>query len=62
MVSKKDRRAVTVVLDGVGVGYLPDAGEYGDDVISEAFIRSHDEPGRAWNMDEWNARHREQVR
>lgn len=31
-------------------------GEYGDDVIGEAFIRSHDEPGRAWNMDEWNAR------
>ncbi len=29
---------------------------YGDDVIGEAFVRSHDEPGRAWNMDEWNAR------
>jgi hypothetical protein len=34
-------------------------GEYGDDVISEAFIRSHDEPGRAWNMDEWNRKHAE---
>jgi hypothetical protein len=34
-------------------------GEYGDDVISEAFIRSHDEPGRAWNMDEWNGQHAE---
>jgi hypothetical protein len=32
-------------------------GDYGEDAISEAFIRSHDEPGRAWNMDEWNARH-----
>jgi hypothetical protein len=32
-------------------------GLYGDDLISEAFIRSHDEPGRAWNMDEWNRRH-----
>lgn len=32
-------------------------GLYGDDVISEAFIRSHDEPGRAWNMEEWNRKH-----
>ena len=32
-------------------------GEYGEDVISEAFIRSHDEPGRAWNMEEWNRKH-----
>jgi hypothetical protein len=34
-------------------------GEYGEDVIGEAFIRSHDEPGRAWNMDEWNRKHAE---
>lgn len=34
-------------------------GEYGEDVISEAFIRSHEEPGRAWNMDEWNRKHAE---
>ena len=34
-------------------------GEYGDDVISEAFVRGHDEPGRAWNMDEWNKKHAE---
>lgn len=27
---------------------------YGQDPISEAFIRINDEPGRAWNMDEWN--------
>jgi hypothetical protein len=32
-------------------------GEYKDDVIGEAFIRSHNEPGRAWNMDEWNKKH-----
>ena len=32
-------------------------GEYGEDIISEAFIRSHDEPGRAWNMEEWNMKH-----
>lgn len=34
-------------------------GEYGENVISEAFIRSHDEPGRAWNMEEWNRKHAE---
>ena len=34
-------------------------GEYGEHVISEAFIRSHDEPGRAWNMEEWNRKHAE---
>jgi predicted nucleotidyltransferase len=38
---------------------LVDDGDYGEDAIGEAFIRSHDEPGRAWNMDEWNAKHRE---
>jgi predicted nucleotidyltransferase len=27
---------------------------YGTDPVSEAFIRLHDEPGRAWNMDDWN--------
>jgi hypothetical protein len=30
-------------------------GTYSADPISQAFIRSHDEPGYAWNMDEWNA-------
>ena len=30
-------------------------GDYADDPIGEAFIRAHDEPGRAWNMDTWNA-------
>jgi hypothetical protein len=28
-----------------------------DVVIWEAFVRSHDEPGRAWNMAEWNLHH-----
>jgi hypothetical protein len=32
-------------------------GLYGNDFTSEAFIRSHDEPGRAWNMDAWNREH-----
>ncbi|MCB8978856.1 MAG: nucleotidyltransferase domain-containing protein [Ardenticatenaceae bacterium] len=27
--------------------------------VDEAFIRSHEEPGRAWNMAEWNAKRRE---
>lgn len=34
-------------------------GEYGTDPISQAFIRTHDEPGRAWNLSEW-ARRRKQ--
>ena len=29
-------------------------GLYGADPISEAFIRQNSEPGRDWNMDEWN--------
>jgi len=36
-------------------------GDYGDDAISEAFIRSHEEPGRAWNMDEWNMKHQKRT-
>jgi hypothetical protein len=30
-------------------------GDYGVDPVGEAFIRAHEEPGRAWNMDAWNA-------
>jgi predicted nucleotidyltransferase len=33
-------------------------GIYGDDPVGEAFVRSHEEPGRAWNMAEWEAEHR----
>ena len=33
-------------------------GVYGDDPIDEAFIRNHEEPGRAWNMELWNEKHR----
>jgi hypothetical protein len=32
-------------------------GLYGENPINEAFIRQHDEPGRDWNMDEWNQEH-----
>jgi hypothetical protein len=34
-------------------------GVYAEDPIGESFARRHAEPGRAWNMDEWNARHRQ---
>jgi predicted nucleotidyltransferase len=30
---------------------------YGADPIGEAFIRSHEEPGRSWNMNEWITEH-----
>lgn len=34
-------------------------GAYGLNPVSEAFVRRHDEPGRAWNIDDWNSqRHR----
>lgn len=33
-------------------------GDYGEeDPVGEAFVRSNDEPGRAWNMNEWNQHH-----
>ncbi|QDP95318.1 hypothetical protein FOE78_04785 [Microlunatus elymi] len=32
-------------------------GTYGDDPDNESFLRIYDEPGRAWNMDDWNAEH-----
>ena len=34
-------------------------GIYGSDAVGEAFIRQHDEPGRNWNMEEWNKKHKE---
>lgn len=37
---------------------LVEEGLYTEDAIAEAFVRTHDEPGRAWNMDAWNAEHR----
>ena len=37
-------------------------GHYGEDYVSEAFIRQNEEPGRAWNMEEWNRRHAERMR
>jgi hypothetical protein len=43
-------------LAGRLVERLVEEGTYGPDPYSDAFIRNHDEPGRAWNMDEWNRR------
>jgi hypothetical protein len=39
------------------VARLVAEGLYGEDPIGEAFVRRHDEPGRAWNMDAWNREH-----
>lgn len=33
-------------------------GVYGEDPCGEAFVRRYAEPGRAWNMDAWNAQRR----
>lgn len=40
---------------------LKDDGIYHDDPIGEAFVRSHDEPGRAWNIREWELEHRKRY-
>jgi hypothetical protein len=32
-----------------------DDGLYSSAPIDQAFLRTHDEPGYAWNMDDWNA-------
>jgi len=37
---------------------LVEDGEYSSMPIDQAFIRQNQEPGRAWNMEEWNAIHR----
>jgi hypothetical protein len=36
-------------------------GIYTEDPIGEAFIRANDEPGRSWNMDEWNLGHKKLI-
>ncbi|MCP5094281.1 MAG: hypothetical protein GY943_01880, partial [Chloroflexi bacterium] len=40
---------------------LIDDGTYGDDPIGEAFMHRAEEPGRAWNMDEWNQKRLERT-
>ena len=39
---------------------LIDDGAY-QNPVSEAFIRSHEEPGRAWNIAEWNKKRQERL-
>ena len=34
-------------------------GLYGNKAVNEAFIRLYDEPGRDWNMYEWNKKHKD---
>ena len=41
---------------------LADETAYGSDPIDQAFTRSHDLPGYAHNMDEWNAEHAKRHR
>jgi hypothetical protein len=41
---------------------LADETAYGSDPIDQAFTRSHDLPGYAYNMDEWNAEHAKRHR
>jgi hypothetical protein len=40
----------------VGDGLYPK-----EDPVGEAFVRSAEEPGRAWNMAEWNAEHQKRM-
>lgn len=32
-----------------------------EEPVGEAFVRSAEEPGRAWNMVEWNAGHQQRM-
>ncbi len=32
-----------------------------DDPVGEAFIRNHEEPGRAWNIQDWMGKHRDRA-
>ena len=41
------------------IAKLRQEGIYGKDPSSEAFIRTHDEPGRAWNMQEWSKKRKQ---
>lgn len=37
-------------------------GLYGEDAVGEAFIREHNEPGYAWDMEEWSRKHNDRNR
>ena len=50
--------AIRAMFDDV-LAELQREGFYGANPIDEAFMRSHNEPGRAWNMDEWNQKRKD---
>jgi hypothetical protein len=54
----KQVAALRLLFDEI-VAELRAEGLYGSDPAGEAFVRLHDEPGRAWTMDEWNRLHHE---
>ena len=49
-----DRVAVLRRISREVIDRLQRDGLYGEDPASEAFIRTHNESCRAWNLDEWN--------
>ncbi len=51
------RVAALRALYGALCAHLQASGAYGDDPVGEAFVRTHDEPGRSWNMDAWQRAH-----
>jgi len=48
------RTAALATLFAEFLAQLQASGDYGDDPIGEAFVRRAEEPGRSWNMAEWN--------
>ncbi len=53
------RATATRIIAADLIKQLQSDGEYGAEPFSEAFVRTHDEPGRAWNLDEWNRKRTE---
>jgi hypothetical protein len=53
-VARRDR--LRALFDGL-LARLVAAGDYSATPIDQAFIRKHEEPGRSWNIDEWNKFH-----
>lgn len=55
----ENRAAALLTLYSETVDRLRTDGLYGTNPVSEAFIRRNDEPGRAWNMQEWMEKYRQ---
>lgn len=56
-----ERAAMLQQLFAETMQHLVEEGTYGTNPIGEAFIRQHEEPGRAWNMDAWMLEHRKRY-